>query len=982
MVRRSLYRAGMLLGGCVLFLAGAASANPGLIRADLNQQQVDRHLASIEINAELQVFVQLDEASVAAYNIAAMEATGSMPEPAAQIAQAERVSAQQAGIRGQLIALGATEHSAMRVGANGLRVSVPRSALTAIRALPGVVSVAPVAVHRPSHFNSVPWINAPQVWEAFGTGEGVSIGIIDTGIDYLHANFGGSGDPAEYAANDETVIEPGSFPTAKVVGGFDFVGDDYNGGNTPMPDADPLDCNGHGSHVAGSAAGLGFADVIGPGVAPGADLYALRVFGCNGSTRVTADAIEWSMDPNGDGDMSDHLDVINMSLGSDAGYPNEASSIASANAAAIGIIVVASAGNASNVPYIHGSPAVTDEAISVAAFTSGGLVPAIEFSGDLTGSAESTEGTSPVRVADGTVSGTLAIPGVNPATGVRDGCNAFTEDMTGQVALISRGACAFATKSDNAAAQGAIGMVVYNDGTTADRILPIVMGGLDSATIPSVMVASFVGQSVNGAIEDGAVISVLMDASLLTETEFGDTIAGFSSRGPGALLNAFKPDLGGPGVAITSALVGSGVGPLTISGTSMAAPHVAGVSALLRQVRPDISPRAVKAILQNTTVDSNPFNTLSGPFPLTRGGVGRVDAYNATTATAFAVPAGISFGRVNPVLSPRSYVENLRLVSLEGTGRNFSVTHIPNQTVPGVTVECGAGGVLPGVRWNGGLQTQIRLTTNSAEMPIDFGGLSQTEVDGWCVYDDGEEALRVGYMAVVDAAAQVTARATRNLKVRISNVGEAVGFGEAFSYTGGQGAPLNGVNNAIAATGFRSSRFLDAFDVMEIAVATEAPWDSLINHEFNMFIDSNFDGTPEVLLVGADLGILTGAADPSGEMVTAQFDLVNGGAFLDWFASVADFNDHVMALPFSKTNSGGLVPDRFAYELQMFGRFGTPDVQTGVIDVNREVVANLPSFGLAAGGSGQLRANRPGEMLMLFETNRAPHQFGVVEVVR
>src|SRR5260370_41283224 len=144
--------------------------------------------------------------------------------------------------------------------------------------------------------------------------------------------LGGSGAP--YARNARVHIRPGLFPTAKVVGGTDFAGDDYPGGNTPKPDPNPTDCNGHGTHVAGTAAGFGvktdgttftgpyspstpFSSLrIGPGVAPDALLFAIRVFGCAGSTALVPQAIEHAMDPSGKGDFSDHLDVIHMSPGS------------------------------------------------------------------------------------------------------------------------------------------------------------------------------------------------------------------------------------------------------------------------------------------------------------------------------------------------------------------------------------------------------------------------------------------------------------------------------------------------------------------------------------------------------------------------------------------------------------------------------------------------------------------------------------------
>jgi subtilisin family serine protease len=243
------------------------------------------------------------------------------------------------------------------------------------------------------HATSVPLIGAPTAWQSYGkTGAGIRIGVIDTGIDYVHTNFGGSGTAAAYAiANNPNNNLPGTalpimngatplFPNAKMVGGWDFAGDAYNGNNTPAPDPNPQDCSvadggGHGSHVAGTAAGYGVRDDgstypgpydntvpfdtmrIGPGVAPQASLYALRVFGCTGSTNLTVQAIDWAMDPNGDGDLSDHLDLINMSLGSAYGKQDYSSSVASNNAAAAGVIVANSAGTTVTCTTCPAAPA-------------------------------------------------------------------------------------------------------------------------------------------------------------------------------------------------------------------------------------------------------------------------------------------------------------------------------------------------------------------------------------------------------------------------------------------------------------------------------------------------------------------------------------------------------------------------------------------------------------------------------------------------
>src|SRR4029453_4536728 len=239
-------------------------------------------------------------------------------------AQMARIRGAQQRVLAQLGNFGRTARvlCSVQTAYNGIAARIDASILPQIRADADVKAVHALPVHYIDNSSSVPFIQGAAAWAATSgnSGNGIKIGIIDTGTDYTHANFGGPGTVAAYTGNNRNIIEPGTFPTAKVVGGMDFAGDAYTGANVPVPDPDPLDCQGHGSHVAGTAAGFGvnadgttflgpwdgsvpFAPFsIGPGVAPRAQLYSLKVFGCAGSTGLTTQAINWAVDPNGDGD--------------------------------------------------------------------------------------------------------------------------------------------------------------------------------------------------------------------------------------------------------------------------------------------------------------------------------------------------------------------------------------------------------------------------------------------------------------------------------------------------------------------------------------------------------------------------------------------------------------------------------------------------------------------------------------------------------
>lgn len=623
-------------------------------------------------------------------------------------AQVARVEASQQAALGALSAAGVNYQvvaSSQRV-LNALIVRADASQLAAIRNLPGVRAAYPERIAELDNSTSVPFIGAPALW-SLGTGytgDGIRIGIIDSGIDYDHVNFGGDGDGVPEAAE---------FPTAKIAGGYDFVGDAWNPISSPalVPDADPYDQNGHGSHVAGTAAGYGvvsgatyggaydastpFATMsIGPGVAPEAILYAYKIGAASNYVSEAAAilALEQAV--------LDGVDVINMSVGGDFGDPNIGWSVAVDNTAQAGIVVVSSAGNANDVYFIHGDPSTADWAIAVAASLDGSLgVEVVGPTGSpLLGTYEAASASFGPSVYN--VTGALEV--VNDGTApTSDGCQTISGFTAGNIALIDRGTCAFTQKVYNAQLAGAAGVLIANSSSGAFGGL----GGSDPLiTIPSVMI-----QYADGLALRGAGVTVHMDNSII----FGgtaDTLTSFSSRGPqrepvGANVG-LKPDITAPGSGITSTALGTGSGATDYSGTSMASPHVAGAVALLRQQHPTWSVAEIKALVMNTATHfvyqgNNQTPPIYGPA---RTGTGRLDVANASSSDVIAYNAAapelvsVSFGILD-ASAPTALVRNITVENKGTSAASFGVSYESLADIDGVsysvspaTVNVPAGG--------------------------------------------------------------------------------------------------------------------------------------------------------------------------------------------------------------------------------------------------------------------------------------------------
>lgn len=643
--------------------------------------------------------------------------------------------------RAALVSPNVRVRTELRKLVNAVSIEASSSELAAIAALPGVKRVEMVKEFHVMLDASVPLINAPAIWDRLGgagaAGQGMKIAILDTGIDITNPLFSDSG-----------FTPPSGFPRSnnnsdglvnnKVIVAKSFI----------RPARNAADQNGHGSNVAGIAAGSFTTSPLGPisGVAPMAYLGNYRVLAADGSgsTDLIAQGIEEAV--------ADGFDVLSMSFGGGADIVPDIAETAAAAAVAAGRVVVIAAGNDGPDANTVTSPGTTPSAITVGAVTNAHIIgPVISVTGPdpissaLT-SVGSTEGAGSTASFD-TSLGPLPCVEADPQARA---CNSIPAGaLTGKIALIERGNCPFTDKINNAAFAGARAVIVYNRDSSEDAS-GSAAGGDNLFTMDATgtkIPSFFIVRSKGLALRDFVKANPSATVSITT---FGsgsftsDVLGDFSSRGP-TPLEVLKPDVAAPGVSIYSAAARTGnadvgvvdpSGFLAISGTSQATPHVAGAAALVKQLNPTFTPDQVKSALVNsaTTDVFRTANQTARVGVLDTGG-GRVDLARASSVTATLSPASLSFGIRKLKGKDVNVSIDLKITSVIDGQNQFTVG--PQQLDPGdgITVTT----TTPSLSLTRG-QTNTATITMAA-----VAGSQRRDYTGYILVTGGGQTLHVPY---------------------------------------------------------------------------------------------------------------------------------------------------------------------------------------------------------------------------------------------
>lgn len=689
---------------------------------------------------------------------------------------------------------------------NGIALNVDSADVPALEALSAVKRVHPARMLNPQLDRSVAYTRATELYGAVHElsqfddiregyeGQGMIIAVIDTGIEWQHEMFGGDPTPPRFALAPASALIP---TNGKII---------YN---MPYSDLAVEDGFGHGTHVASTAAGYrGFTagadgiplnadDVPVHGVAPQAKLMAYGVcsdvvstpgsltgVGPGGCLNVfTISALEDAMSPRTlTGFAKPVAHVINLSLGGEFGTADDATAVAASNAAALGAVVVAAAGNSGDTPGIIGSPSTGRRVISVANFTDPGsgaewYVDVLTADSFGPGTLGAQVPANQYQIDDNFPSGVKVYPMAGtpapPADSlgqyyvyVADGLTAadYPPEVSGRIALIDVGGAsgAFAETANNAALAGAEAVLLIGSTENATAVTAPIPAAVIFAADAQVLLDAIGPNPANGAVSPQPIRLNPQPAVFVTSPN------GSTSRGPVAGFGQIKPDIAAPGTNILAAVPpASVIGLLTatehgvnygaISGTSMASPHVAGIAALVKQANPGWNPDQIRTALINAATPMRDSNNAAGSYGShnpnihTQGG-GYVDAHDAAVAKAMmGVPGdGIvnpsilgshSFGSV-PAIDSRCVhdeVVDIRIVDLRGTGGTYTLAAYNNRNVDrdGLSFFLSQDTVV--VPANGSATFQAGLTIDGSKITDDV--LIEAQWFVVATRTDGSEAL-------------------------------------------------------------------------------------------------------------------------------------------------------------------------------------------------------------------------------------------------
>ena len=952
------------------------------------------------VSSEVQVVVELTDTALAVLNTGtptpdAPSRRASALTDAQQQDYLRVIEAHQTALLSQIQAMGGRELARFSKAFTGVAVSVDRSKLPAIAALPNVRKVWPVTDFQLDDNDTVGHIGAAAVQSEGFDGHSVRIAVLDTGVDYTHAFLGGPGTPEAYtAAYGTSVDDPRNtlpndfFPNEKIVGGYDFVGEHWPNG--PLaPDPNPIDCGpaaipapcagGHGSHVSDIIAGSNCDDHR--GVAPGASLYVVKVCSsvsssCSGVALL--EGIEFALDPDGHGGVSNPVDIIHMSLGAPYGQKESALSIASQNAARMGVFVVVSAGNSGDRPYILGSPSSVPEAISVAQTT----VPSDKLYVVTTDQAPVGSLWQPWAADPILTTGPLAYDTTSTAT--RQGCSdaAGTNPYepgshAGEILIMDRALCAVSFKVSNATIAGAIAAIVANNVAQPPGELPPTFSfGGGNPSIPGYTVTQADGNALKTITGHSASIDPASAVSLVNH------MVATSSRGPNYSYNTIKPDIGAPGASI-SAIAGSGFGEDAFGGTSGAAPMVTGSVALMLQKYPERPWYEIKSVLMNRAETDIFLNVVALPgvlAPITRvgGGEVRVDrAFHSTTAAwdDSDLTGSLSFGYHALTAPAVSFTRTVSVRNYSDNDRTYHVTNVfrtaAGETLGAVSLQFPTTVPVPAHRrrtfdvvlrvdpsrlrpWtlNGGSRggDGYRLQEYQGEGPFEF--------DGYLHIADDVDDVHLAWQVFPHKAADVRSDTTHVVlqgghgTATLSNPQGAVdGRVEVFSLLSGteeRGPAYPEIQ--LSSVGVRQLG-----DNIQFAVNT-------VGQRAHPNVPAEFDITIHGPPGGDDFVIFNlenGGIGTTGQNVVAVENLRTMTANIFFFTD-ADLNsaNAILTAPLSALN---LTPDtQFTFDIEAFDNYFTGNLSHGFTGMTytaatpRYTGSGVPVTGVPAGGSSTL----------------------------